>query len=360
MLIRALSSRGRGSDDEGVALLVAVALTALAAAMMITMMMLVVRENNSTGRDRDRSVSVMTAEGGIDTALAQIPKAAVSSIPCGSTTTTGSSANPEVVTLTTTVKYFDAAGTQLPCPLTDTMYAAQASVRSSAVSIPRGGGQQVTRTMETLVQLKPKYANDLDRAIFGNAGVTVSNNFDLYGQSGPDADVYTNGSFTCDQNEHFRGSIYAQGAITVSGTCTIDVNANAKTGFSMTNTKANVGGDVLVANGSANVSSGTVGGKVKAVSVTPASYCTSNPSKCVTGAGSAPVPPVIAFPQVGQTTTDWVSNGYTVVPVSACDHSVNSADGYLANKGQSLTGKTLLVVPATLPSGCTAQSMALS
>src|SRR3954453_17565867 len=349
MLIRALSRRGRGSDDEGVALLIAVALTALAAAMMITMTMIVIRENRSTGRDRDRSVSVMTAEGGIDTALAQIQNASVASIPCGTTTTTGNSSNPEVVTLTTTVKYFDAGGTQLSCPLTDTMYAAQASVRSSAVSIPKGGGQQVTRPMERLVQLKPKYANDLDRAIFGNAGVTVAQNFDLYGQTGPDADVYTNGDFTCDQNEHFRGSIYAQGKITVSGTCTIDVNANAKTGFSMTSSKATVGGDVLVSNGSADITAGTVGGKVKAVTVTPASYCSSNPNKCVTGAGSAPVPPSIAFPQVGETTQPWVDNGYTVVNLSACDNGVNSPDGYLASKGQNLPGKTLIVVTGNCP-----------
>src|SRR3954462_1024840 len=262
MLIRALSSRDRGSDDEGVALLIAIALTALAAAMMITMTMIVIRENRSTGRDRDRSVSVMTAEGGIDTALAQIQNAAIASIPCGTTTTTGNSSNPEVVTLTTTVKYFNAAGTQLSCPLTDTMYAAQASVRSSAVSIPKGGGQQVTRTMETLVQLKPKYANDLDRAIFGDAGVTVSNNFDLYGQTGPDADVYTNGNFSCAHNEHFRGSIYAQGTITLNGPCTGDVNAWAKNGFNSEDTKSSVGGDVLVSNGNADISAGTIGGKV--------------------------------------------------------------------------------------------------
>jgi Tfp pilus assembly protein PilX len=352
MLFRALSGRGRGSDDEGVALLIAVALTALAAAMMITMTMIVIQENKSTGRDRDRSVSVMTAEGGIDTALAQIQNAAVSSIPCGASTTTGSSANPEVVTLTTTVKYFDAAGTQLSCPLTDTMYAAQASVRSSAVSIPRGGGQQVTRTMETLVQLKPKYANDLDRAIFGNSGVTVSNNFDLYGQTGPDADVYTNGDFTCSQNEHFRGSIYAQGNINVTGSCTIDVNANAAKSFNMTNSQASVGGDVLVnpgPTGNANITAGTVGGKVKAVSVTPASYCSNNPNKCVTGAGSAPAPPSIAFPQMGTSTTGWVNAGYTVVNLSACDNGVDSPDGYLATKGQNLPGKTLINVTGNCP-----------
>src|SRR3954464_12375152 len=161
MLIRALTGRGRGSDDDGVALLVAVALTALSAAMMITMTLIVIRENKSTGRDRDRSVSVMTAEGGIDTALAQIQGNSVATIPCGSSSVTNTSAKPEVVTVTTTVTYFDAAGAQLSCPLTDTMYAAQASVRSTAVSQPRLGDLPVTRTMETLVQLKPKYANDL-------------------------------------------------------------------------------------------------------------------------------------------------------------------------------------------------------
>src|SRR3954454_11453496 len=348
MLIRALSSRDRGSDDEGVALLIAIALTALAAAMMITMTMIVIRENRSTGRDRDRSVSVMTAEGGIDTALAQIQNASVASIPCGTTTTTGNSSNPEVVTLTTTVKYFDAGGTQLSCPLTDTMYAAQASVRSSAVSIPKGGVQQVTRTMETLVQLKPKYANDLDRAIFGEAGVTVAQNFDLYGQTGPDADVYTNGDFTCDQNEHFRGSIYAQGKITVSGTCTIDVNANAKTGFSMTNTKANVGGDVLVSNGTADISAGTVGGKVTPVSATPSTYCTSTPSKCVTGAGSAPAPPAIAFPQLGDT-TKWTNNGYVLANggtyLDNCNNSnaAGNPGNWITSHSTTLTADTIVL-----------------
>jgi hypothetical protein len=348
MLLRALTGRGRPGDDEGVALLVAVALTALAAAMMITMTIVVIRENKDTGRDRDRSVSVMTAEGGIDTALAQIQGNAVASIPCGTTTTSGSSANPEVVTLTTTVTYFDASGTQLSCPLTDTMYAAQASVRSTAVSMPAGGGMKVQRTMETLVQLKPKYANDLDRAIFGQAGVQVAQNFDLYGQNGPDADVYTNGDFSCSQNEHFRGSIYAQGAINLSGSCTIDVNANSKTGFTMSNSQASVGGDVLVSNGTANITAGTVGGKVKAVSVTPSSYCTSNPNKCVTGTGAAPAPPVIAFPQLGAI-QPWLDNGYTEVDLNACDNSQNSPDGFLAIKGQSLTGKTLINVTGNCP-----------
>jgi Tfp pilus assembly protein PilX len=348
MLIRALAGRSRSGDDEGVALLVAIALTALSAAMMITMTMIVIRENKDTGRDRDRSVSVMTAEGGIDTALAQIQNASVGSIPCGSTSVTGSSANPEVVTVTTTVKYFDADGNQLACPLSDTMYAAQASVKSTAVSMPAGGGMKVQRTMETLVQLKPKYANDLDRAIFGDAGVQVANNFDLYGQNGPDADVYTNGDFSCTHNEHFRGSIYAQGTISLSNSCTIDVNANAKNGLTMSSSQSTVGGDVLVSNGTANIAAGTVGGKVKAVSVTPSTYCTNNPSKCVTGTGSAPVPPAIPFPQLGDT-TKWTSNGYVLANNGAyldnCNNSsaADNPGNWIVNHSATLSADTIVL-----------------
>src|SRR4051812_15394765 len=348
MLIRAVAGRSRGSDDEGVALLVAIALTALAAAMMLTMTMIVIRENKDTGRDRDRSVSVMTAEGGIDTALAQIQNAAVASIPCGTTTATGSSANPEVVTVTTTVKYFDVDGAQLACPLADTSYAAQASIKASAVSMPAGGGMKVQRTMETLVQLKPKYANDLDRAIFGDAGVQVANNFDLYGQNGPDADVYTNGNFSCTHNEHFRGSIYAQGTISLDNSCTIDVNANAKNGVTMSSSQSTVSGDVLVSNGAANITAGTVGGKVKAVSITPATYCTNNPSKCVTGTGAAPVPPSIPFPQLGDT-TKWTSNGYVLanngVYLDNCTdpNSTNNPGNWVVSHSATLSADTIVL-----------------
>jgi Tfp pilus assembly protein PilX len=349
MLIRILAGNRRRGDD-GVALLVAIALMALATVMMVTMTTIVIRENRQSGRDRDRSVSVMTAEGGIDTALAQIQNTAVASIPCGSTTQTSSNAQPEVVSITTTVTYYDAAGTALSCPIADTTIATQAEVRSVAVSAPAGGGQQVTRRMETLVQLKPKYANDLDRAIFGNSAVQVANNFDLYGQSGPDADVYTNGNFTCSNNQHFRGSIYAQGSITMNQSCQIDVNANARTGFTISSPQSTVSGDVLVSNGSASVTGGTIGGKVKAVTVTPASYCTSNPSKCVTGTGAAPAPPSIAFPQLGTSTQPWIDNGYTnVFTATTCNNSATtSADGWLNANGPTLTQKTLIVVPDSL------------
>ena len=377
MLIRGMS-RAREQGDEGVALLVAIALIAIGTAVMITMTTLVVRENRQTGRDRDRSVSVMTAEGGIDTALAQIQNAAVGSIPCGTSSKTSTNSKPETVVVTTTVTYYDATGAPIPCQaaggLSSTMYAAQASVKSVAKSTPAGGGMPVQRTMETLVQLKPKYADDLDRAIFGQAGVQFSNNFDLYGQNGPDADVYTNGDFTCTNNEHFRGSVYAQGAINLNGPCTIDVNAWAKTGFSITDSKALVSGDVDVSNGNAYIGAGTIGGKVKAQTITPTSWCDANPNKCVTGTSAAPPPPSVSFPQLSDTSA-WTApvssggGGYTIVTNSTggqyfdnCTDtsSPDNPGNWIATHGNSLSSDTLLQTHCTLTFKSNVKNVTLS
>lgn len=357
MIIRTIS-RARARGDEGVALVVAVAVMALAAAMMITMTMIMFSDNKQTGRDRDRSVSINYAEGGVDTALAQIQNASVGSIPCGTTTRTATNAAPETVTITTTVTYFDSSGTALSCAgsggLLSTQYAAQAQVKAVATSTPRLGGQPVQRTMEALVSLKPTYANDLNRAIFGQAGVVVTNNFDLYGQNGPDADVYTNGDFSCTNSEHIRGSIYSQGTITLNGPCTVDSTAWSKNGFASTDSHVYVGGDVQVSNGNANISQGTIGGKVKAVTITPASFCQNSPSKCVTGSNAAPPPPAVGYPQLGNDTAPWVANGYVVANngsyLDNCSNTSASDNpgNWIVNHASTLSSKTVLLTHCTL------------
>jgi Tfp pilus assembly protein PilX len=345
-------ARSRARGDDGVALVVAIALLALSSTLMLTMMMLVIREGRQTAQDRARSSAVTTAEGGVDRALADLQGASVMTAPCGTTNYTNSDAKPESIAVQTKVTYYDAAGSVVSCSLikNGSITAAQALIKSVATTTPSGGGQSVKRTVETLVQLKPTYTNDLNRAIFGNAGIVVSNSFDLYGQNGPDADVYTNGNFTCSHNEHYRGSVYAQGSISLASTCTIDVNAWSKTGFSMTNSGAVVGGDVLVSNGTANIPAGTVGGKVKAKTITPASYCTNNPSKCVTGTDAAPPPTALSFPQLGNDTTSWAAAGYTILNKNNCADTSSSDNpgNWIDQNGQSLTGNVLVVTSCTL------------
>ena len=94
---------------------------------------------------------------------------------------------------------------------------------------PSIAGQPVhTRHMQALINLTPIYGNSLNKAIFANSSLQFNNQTTLTGNTGPDADVYTNGNFVCANNQNFAGSVLAQGSITITGTCTIAGDAWAK------------------------------------------------------------------------------------------------------------------------------------
>ncbi len=331
--------------DEGAALIVSLALVGLATALMTTMITVAVSDNRATGRDRARSAAVTTAEGAVDRALSTIQEASVASVPCtgaGAPTSEDVEVGPDSLVIQTEVVYYDAAGTVAGCPLSPGFVATRALIRGTSIAAPAGGGTSTTRSVESLVQLKPLFDNDLNKAIFGNAGVVASNNFDLYGQNGPDADVYTNGNFSCANNQHYRGSVYAQGTISMTGTCTIDVNAHAGQGF--TGSRGQVQGDVIVGNGrTATMTGAAVAGKVRASVVSPAAYCTSNAGKCVLQPQAAP--PAQAFPQLKAdpaTLATWTAQGFATKVANSCGAKNDSDPAWWLENRASTAGKTLL------------------
>jgi hypothetical protein len=322
----------------------ALAITGLVGLLMLTLVTLSVTEGMQSGSNRARAAAVTTAEGAVDLTLAQVQSAPIASLPCGGTVGDAQS-QPDTMSVTTTVQYFAVNGTPLSCPPAGNVVAVQAKVTSTSVATPSGGGTRSRRTVETLVALKPTYANSLDKAIFGQDGVSVGQHFNLYGQSGPNADVYTNGNFTCENNQRFRGSIIAQGTITLANRCTIDVNAWSKTGVIVNNANTVVSGDVLVSNGNATIGAGTVGGKVKALDVTPDSWCTSNPAKCVEGTTAAAPPLAQSFPPLNgddATAAAYQAQGYTPVVKNDCtgDNLENPGRWIAANAATA--GKTML------------------
>lgn len=343
---------GRTRDD-GVALVASVGVVMVVGILMLVVTVYAIGETRQSGFDRQRSSAVAIAEGRLDTTLARIQGATVASLPCGETVTDTASA-PDTVTTTTTVTYY-AGATAVACPIPSGVTVTQALVRSSSVSNSLAGQRPVQRTVESLVQLHPVGAG-LNKAIFGNSGVQLKNQGDLYG-SAPglaDADIYTNGDFTCENNGTYRGSVYAQGTATMTNQCNVSVDVHTKNGVTGLHPGITIGGGIQVSSGNVRLKNGiSVAGTVRASGTIRDDGGGSNWNGCNTAGKCYPgatvtAPPATAFPQLpwdSATRTAWEGQGYTnYVENNNCssDGQGNGPGRWLLDNGQSITTPTIL------------------
>lgn len=357
MLRRARGLRGDGGD-RGVALIVSIALTGLVAMVVLALVAVAVSEARFSGRDRQRSVAVMTAEGTVDTAIAQIQSAAPSSLPCGTLGSAGQVLSDSLTT-STEVTYYDSFDAEVPCDQVATSSDLEtASIKSTTTTDQISGTLPAVRTMETLLRLTPVYGNDLDKAIFGNAGVIVENNGKVVTADGvPTADVYTNGDFECDGNQEYQGSIHAQGDITLDNSCLVAVDAYAGGTIDGSHPQAVINGRALAAGGDSRVD-GHLGQYARASGTASGAACTPA-SKCVSNV-SVPLPPAETFPQISWPVVGsaWQSElGFTNVvtfPSSSCEapsggDKFDGAGKWIRDNASSLPGNTVLLVNCSTP-----------
>ncbi|MDC7120796.1 hypothetical protein OMK64_04530 [Cellulomonas fimi] len=334
----------RRHEDDGIAIVAAVAVAMVVGMLALAIVSVAVYETRATGRDRARSVAVAAAEARVDGLIATIQSTSPGLLPCGPLTD-AASLGADSVDRTSTVTYYDASGATVPCAALASTRLAQASIRTTADTGPIAGTQPAERTVETLVRLNPSFGNDLDKAIFGNAGVRLANQANIYGQDGqPDADVYTNGDVTCSNNQHYFGSISAQGQIRLENTCTIEVDAHARTGITATNPGVTINGRALVSNGSISLGPAKLGQQARASGTVTGNVC-STAGKCVGGQSVAP-PAVATFPIINwasMTDPAWVNEGgfSTVVTFSSPNCGWYNGPNLVGRDGKStsLNGK---------------------
>ena len=322
-----LGLRRRGQGDQGIALLVVIALMAIVGILLIVLTTVAIQETKASGRDRQRSSAVMTAEGQVDVAISKIQSAPVADLTalCGALTTTPVSVASDVMSITTTVNYFTATGGAVACSAVPTTEVAKATIKSTSTSNSLAGKAPAVRTVETLLNLRATYRNALSKAIFGNASISLQNHSTISGQPGRlDADVYTNGNLDCGNNQSIQGSVFAQGSVSLSNTCTISVDVQAKKGFDIVSNGPNVsvGGKVLVSNGNIDLAKSSLGQQARASGTVTGDVC-ATAGKCFAAQTiPPPPPPPEPFPQYywpgpptapTATRAAWEALGYTVV-----------------------------------------------
>lgn len=337
--IRAALSRAT-RDDSGIAIVITMAIAMMVAVLIVVVAAVAIHESNASGRDRQRSAAVMTAEGQVDSLVGAMTGTSASSLPCGSLPAANQTVGPDSLTFTRTVSYFAADGT----PITDcagvqagTVKASSAKIVVTSVSGRLAGQAPARRTVETLVNLSPVYQNQMDKAIYGDAGVSASGNLSVT-SSAKNADVYTNGNFSCNGNETYQGNLTAQGTVTMQNSCQIVGNVRAADGLTGSNGHPTIGGKAEVASG--NISLGGIYisgvGAARASGSVTGNAC-STAGTCVSGAALT-APQVEPFPELLKAAqiTAFTGQGFTLV------NTTDPVAWVLAN-GPTMTNDTLLV-----------------
>ena len=325
----------RVKDDRGIALVVAIALMALVGILMITMVTVAINESRASGRDRQRSSAVMTAEGQVDSLISQIQSAPVAQLPCTPSTPATVSVGTDAMTITNTVTYSTAAGAPVTCAAVRTGTQADlVAIKSVSKSRALAGQPAAIRTVETLVKLTPAYNNTLSKAFYSYGDLTFADSGTI---TGPNADVYTSGSVICNNGTVIDGSIYAQGSVSFNHTnCRATVDVRAKSGFNTND--ATVGGNIFVSSGSISMLHGHLGGAQARASGTVTGDACSPAGKCFPGDMAVAAPPTEAFPQINfdaATQAAWAAQGYAITTL---DPSAGFTCGMFGGSG-SLNGK---------------------
>ena len=321
------------TEEDGLAMVISLMVAFVILILSTVVVAQSIHTLDSSGYDRRRLTSVNAAEAGTNFFYQYFQTTAASALSCASVTRTVA-AKPAAASFTATPTYYDASEPPnvMNCPFTDTSYPTYVLVNS--VGTTSSGAQ---RTMQSYMKLTPNYGG-FDGALFSNSGnITFGNNFNLYGNSGNNADVYVgSGNYTQNQNSNVRGSVFvANGSATMNNTAQIQGDLWSLNAATVTT----VAGDVTSTLGS--ITGGTVGGNAKAAgNINSQVAGTTSPNQ----SGIAN-PPTQTFPQITYDAVDWTGTGYTVYPYSgsgACESARAFVEGTIpaGNHVVRITGGT--------------------
>jgi len=249
------------SDEQGIVLIVAVMVMSVTLILSLIIVNVAITSGRTSGRDRQRLVAINAAEAGIDGAYAVIQTSGVS-LPCTwpASGSTDVKTYPDPASVSARIDYYLAdSSAALSCTgtLAPGNYPSRAVISSWGTAGPLAG--RVTRKMEALVNLVPVGGGNgiLSDSIVGDRGITMTSAASINGGVGADADVYTNGNYSCSSSPEIHGKIIAPfGSVSMSQTCTAYGDVWARDNVASSGNKT-LGANVLSSLGIVNLSSST-------------------------------------------------------------------------------------------------------
>lgn len=227
MIQQGVQKRYRGTDDDGVAMVMVLGIVLIGAIILTTLAFVTMYNTTRTFENRAEMRALASADSGVDMILSQLHNRAYADL--GSVCSDTFTINNDQVAVTTqyTVKR-GGAETVVECPL-PTDITSQLRVTSTATTpVSALTDAPVSRTVSAIIVPTPPEML-LDKAIFSEGTVFLTNESKLIssgldGDGNPldDAHVYSNGSITCETNEVIEGRVIAaHGDVQLTNTCKI-------------------------------------------------------------------------------------------------------------------------------------------
>jgi hypothetical protein len=298
-------------DEHGIAMITAILVSGVILTLSITAASLSIHNSNSSGNDRQRTQVIAAAEAGLDAVMSSLSTTPTASLPCNVQGLLSSSPTQQY---SVAVTYYDASNALAACSdPANTNPPTRAVLTSSGSSQPSGVAPAAKRTVQSEVVLHPVGGSFGAATIFSDQTPISSNAVQVNGDgTGDNANVYSNGSWACQNSMVVHGTLMAQANITMANSCQVtrDVWANG----SVTMTGASLAGH--------NVTSST-----SSISVSNTGHVLNNATAGTTittsGAGAidgtktqnkvSPAPTVQTLPTVTFDASVWTAAGWTVL-----------------------------------------------
>ncbi|MBW8827733.1 MAG: hypothetical protein JF603_15470 [Acidobacteria bacterium] len=294
----------------------------VATALGVTAMQLALHSGDASAFDRARTQAIHAAEAGLDATNGRISRSSGDALPCtgnGTTSATPSAAWSVVVSY---FQVYPPSGAPLTCkaggllPPGTTPRGVQ--VRSTAAVKVAGG--TVTRVMQSQGQITPVYGA-FTEAVFSDSTPGLTNQLNLHGYEGNDADFYTNGNWSCPNQTTVSGTIIARGTISVSNSCSVAVDVWAGGSVSLSN-RAYVAHDAVSSTSSVAMANNShVGHNAKAG--TTCTGCTTGITGRVGGIVTTNSPQAAptqrTYPTINYDAAAWTAADYAIVDTTCAN-----------------------------------------
>jgi hypothetical protein len=316
-------------DERGIALITAMLVGMVVLSLGLVTIQLSSHNANQSSADRKRVQAINAAEAGLDVYLAALPRTPPANLQCTPGVTsfpiTPGAQYQVTATFYSTFPGIDpssssSASTVIPCSslASGTVIPVGAKIVAKGTAVAQGSAQAVSRTMQTEIRLNPTFGG-FGPAIFSHNTLNLQNNLQVNGNNGNNGDLYTNGDFICGNSSLDYGSVFVQGAATLSNSCTVQQDLRANGNITLSNS-ARIGHDATSSTGSITLNNSARIDNNARMAASTCSTCAGHVTGVVTTSSPSAAPPRLELPTVSYLNggAAWTTAGYTIQNYSDC------------------------------------------